>query len=367
MPFRFIRSIVGSSAVLLLSAILAKSLFAASNSDLLIILDADGTQFLAQQTLATDEELLLLELPVGRTPLQAQFSGPERQTFSTAHQQNPNTLSLWSGEVITRYQHVYSEALTTLEDQSLELNIRQAHPSVESDNPDSLTSTMTWVLPTGATLISFSPAAADNSASGIWTHTGNTVSFSQQGGSLPELFLRYALLQEEPEVVIDPCVAVLQPTDECSPDIDADEIPDYRDICLPLENASVTPSTRPGEDVLGCDAKLLFVLQNVNFQVGNSYLDAASRDVLDRVALALQRVPEQVFEVSAHTDNVGSDQVNQRLSENRATSVRHYLMLRGVGPNQLTGVGYGEQNPVASNDTNTGRRTNRRVELKRIN
>jgi len=367
MPLRFTRFLVETSGLLLLGAMLAQPLFAASSSDLLVILDADGKQFLAQQTLTTDDELLLLELPADRVSLQVQFSGPERQTFSTAHQHNPDTLSLWSGEVITRYRHAYAENITVLEDESIELNIVQAHPAVDTDNNTNLTSTLTWVLPEGATVVSLSPPAAEGPTTGKWTQIDNSVSYSQTGGSLPDLLIRYALFKEEPEIVIDPCVAVLQPTDECSPDIDADEIPDYRDVCLPVDNDSVTPSQRPGEDELGCDARLLVVLQNVNFQVGNSYLDAASRDVLDRVALALQRVPEQLFEVSAHTDNAGSDRVNQRLSENRATSVRHYLMLRGVGPNQLTGVGYGEQKPVADNGTSQGRRANRRIELKRIN
>jgi outer membrane protein OmpA-like peptidoglycan-associated protein len=351
--------------LLLLNAALSRPLLAAS-SDLLIIMDQDGKHYLAQRTLTTDSKLLLLDLPLGRRTMHQQFSGPEKLMFSTAHEQNPNILSLWSGAVMTRYRHYYNEGFEVQDDDTLKINFSQAHLQVSSDDASTLHSSVTWVLPEGATLISSTDVNEDPHVTGTWIENENTVSYTQSGGSLSSLTLHFALLEQEPIVILDPCVAVVGTSDRCSPDIDQDDIPDYRDACLRIDN-TITASNKPSEDVLGCDGQLQILLESVNFQVGRSYLDAASREALDRVAIALQRIPEQLVEVSAHTDNQGTSENNLRLSQNRAATVRHYLMLRGVGPNQISGVGYGERLPLHSNETSNGRSANRRVELKRIN
>jgi outer membrane protein OmpA-like peptidoglycan-associated protein len=66
--------------------------------------------------------------------------------------------------------------------------------------------------------------------------------------------------------------------------------------------------------------------------------------------------------VSGHTDNLGNPKKNQALSEARAKSVRDYLMARGIDGSRIEAVGYGDQQPVASNDTEEGRQQNRRIE-----
>lgn len=339
---------------------------AASSSDLLIVLDQDGRHYIAQHTLFTDEELLLLKLPESRDALSTRFIGPEQLTFSAAHAHNPHTLSLWSGSAISRYRHEYSSGLESLDDSILELSIAEAHYAVDSENEPSLHSTITWILPGDAKLISYGQTNVVEDIDGHWQHNDNVLSYSQNGGAIPNLVVQFSLVVPEPDIVIDPCAAVIGPSDECSPDIDNDEIPDYRDVCLP-DAAEPLISERPGEDVLGCDSQPLVILKDINFEVGNSYLNAASRQVLDRTAIALQKAPDQLFEIAAHTDNAGSDSNNQKLSENRAAAVRHYLMLRGVGPNQIRAVGYGERFPIASNRTRKGRGNNRRIELKRLN
>lgn len=299
--------------------------------------------------------------------MQTLFSGPERLTFATAHQNQPETVSLWSGSFVTRYRHRYKEGLEIQDDGTLKIAVSEGHFPVISEKASDLQSSLTWVLPEGATLISFSDENDDSDVTGSWISDEHTLSYTQAAGTLSALTVHFALFTEEPEVIVDPCVAIVGPTDECSPDVDADNIPDYRDACLPMEGSVVTTSSKPGSDELGCDSQTQILLNNVNFQVGNSYLDAASRETLDRVAIALQRTPRQLFEVSAHTDNEGASENNLRLSQNRAAAVRHYLMLRGVGPNQISGVGYGEKFPLQSNETPEGRRSNRRIELRRLN
>ena len=69
------------------------------------------------------------------------------------------------------------------------------------------------------------------------------------------------------------------------------------------------------------------------------------------------------LEAEGHTDSVGGDEYNQRLSESRANSVREYLIKESVNPNTITAHGFGKARPVATNDTAVGRQQNRRVEL----
>ena len=74
--------------------------------------------------------------------------------------------------------------------------------------------------------------------------------------------------------------------------------------------------------------------------------------------------PEVMVEINAHTDNIGSDHFNQELSEKRAASVVQYLIGMGLDPAHLVPQGFGETQPVATNDTEEGRALNRRVEFR---
>jgi outer membrane protein OmpA-like peptidoglycan-associated protein len=102
----------------------------------------------------------------------------------------------------------------------------------------------------------------------------------------------------------------------------------------------------------------------VLFVTGKAELLPAARDQLDQVALALKDQGElKPMVVEGYTDSVGSDATNQKLSKDRAESVRAYLVSKGVPSDKITSVGKGEANPVASNDTPEGRANNRRVEI----
>jgi outer membrane protein OmpA-like peptidoglycan-associated protein len=85
--------------------------------------------------------------------------------------------------------------------------------------------------------------------------------------------------------------------------------------------------------------------------------------VLDNVARTLNVYNQTVIEVAGHTDSVGSDAYNQKLSVDRANSVAAYLSGRGVGMQRMIVTGAGETRPIASNDTEAGRAQNRRVEI----
>ncbi|OYU95656.1 MAG: hypothetical protein CFE21_10985 [Bacteroidetes bacterium B1(2017)] len=106
---------------------------------------------------------------------------------------------------------------------------------------------------------------------------------------------------------------------------------------------------------------LVFKLSAINFETGLDKLTNSSFDILDKMAEILKENPKMIVEVGGHTDDVGDDQKNLVLSQNRANSVMNYLVSKGVNPNQLKANGYGETQPISGNDTEEGRKKNRRV------
>ena len=108
---------------------------------------------------------------------------------------------------------------------------------------------------------------------------------------------------------------------------------------------------------------LIVSMSDVLFDTGKYTLLPGAREKLSKVAGILISYPGLNIAVGGYTDNVGTDQLNQGLSEQRAASVRDYLVQQGVAMNSITAIGYGNTMPVASNDSSAGRQENRRVEL----
>lgn len=102
---------------------------------------------------------------------------------------------------------------------------------------------------------------------------------------------------------------------------------------------------------------------NVTFQTNSADLNPQFFSVLDSVALVLQEFNKTLVDIAGHTDSTGSDQYNQLLSQQRASTVAQYLVTRGVTATRLQAVGFGETRPIAGNDTDAGRAANRRVEI----
>jgi outer membrane protein OmpA-like peptidoglycan-associated protein len=105
------------------------------------------------------------------------------------------------------------------------------------------------------------------------------------------------------------------------------------------------------------------VLNNIFFETGKAALTPESRLELEKAIELMRTNPTMVVEIGGHTDNVGDDSFNMKLSHDRARSVRDYLVKGGIASERLQAKGYGELNPVAPNDTEDGRKTNRRTEF----
>jgi len=105
-------------------------------------------------------------------------------------------------------------------------------------------------------------------------------------------------------------------------------------------------------------------LRNVFFPTGSAELQPTSMAELDQLLQLLQQNADLRLEVSGHTDNAGTPEVNQRLSEARANSVRDHLVGKGIDASRLTAIGYGDARPVVPNDSDADRARNRRTEIK---
>jgi outer membrane protein OmpA-like peptidoglycan-associated protein len=108
---------------------------------------------------------------------------------------------------------------------------------------------------------------------------------------------------------------------------------------------------------------LVLTLGDVLFESGQATLQPGAESTLSRLAQFMRDYPERSVRIEGHTDSVGSDALNQALSERRAGAVRDALLARGVDGNRIETIGLGESRPVASNDTPSGRLQNRRIEI----
>ncbi|MEW6132696.1 MAG: OmpA family protein [Pseudomonadota bacterium] len=145
--------------------------------------------------------------------------------------------------------------------------------------------------------------------------------------------------------------------DGCEIDTDGDGLVDGVDKC-----PAVYAKTADGCP-LAAAAPSKLILEDVNFDYDKATLRADAVARLDQAAEALRQWGNTKVEVAGHTDSMGSDEYNMRLSEQRANAVRDYLVGKGIEADRLTAKGYGESQPLADNGTEEGRARNRRVEL----
>ena len=143
-------------------------------------------------------------------------------------------------------------------------------------------------------------------------------------------------------------------TKGCPLDSDGDGVPDYLDQC---------PRTPAGATVneVGC-----WVCKGLEFDFDKWNIKPRYYPILDEAADCMNQHPYLKVEIQGHTDNIGTQEYNQKLSEKRAGEVMNYFLKKGISQERLSTMGYGFSKPIASNDTPEGRAMNRRVQLKPI-
>jgi outer membrane protein OmpA-like peptidoglycan-associated protein/Tol biopolymer transport system component len=135
------------------------------------------------------------------------------------------------------------------------------------------------------------------------------------------------------------------------------------------DNVDLT-QTKGFQEIKGKELRLVPIekgntirINNIFFDTGKSELRPESSPELDRLVTTLNETPKMVIEVRGHTDNTGSNEINTKLSQDRADAVREYFISKGIEPDRVASKGFGESKPVAPNDTDAGRQQNRRVEF----
>jgi OOP family OmpA-OmpF porin len=138
-------------------------------------------------------------------------------------------------------------------------------------------------------------------------------------------------------------------------DSDGDGVIDPNDMC-----PDTPRGTRVGPQGCPCDLTL-----KLNFAFDSSALTDSDKAQLDAAVAELKRLNWTSGVIEGHTDSIGSDAYNQKLSERRAATVREYLIAQGISESRMAPTGFGESQPVADNKTAEGRAENRRVVLRR--
>ncbi len=115
------------------------------------------------------------------------------------------------------------------------------------------------------------------------------------------------------------------------------------------------------------EAAKLYTLDNVHFDFGKATLRPDSFTELNELVDYLKNKPQIKIEIAGHTDNIGKDADNLKLSTDRANAIRKYLLSKGIEPVRVTAKGYGASEPVADNETDEGRQLNRRTEVRVLN
>lgn len=144
-------------------------------------------------------------------------------------------------------------------------------------------------------------------------------------------------------------------------DTDGDGVPDDVDKC---------PTTKGPASSSGCPEirketkdRLAFAMQAVQFESGVDRLKGQSYSILDEIVEIMRQYPDYKLAIGGHTDNVGDEDTNFRLSTARAKACYDYFVFRGISANRLRYAGFGDLRPLADNETASGREINRRVEF----
>ena len=147
-------------------------------------------------------------------------------------------------------------------------------------------------------------------------------------------------------------------TDPLNKDTDGGSVDDFTEV------QRGTNPLDPEDDVIKINVPV--VLEGITFETGKADITPESEVVLQGALKTLKTYPDIVVEISGHTDDVGSSTSNKKLSQKRADAVRFWLINKGIEPERIVAIGYGEDYPVVPNNSDENRRKNRRIEFKRI-
>jgi outer membrane protein OmpA-like peptidoglycan-associated protein len=169
----------------------------------------------------------------------------------------------------------------------------------------------------------------------------------------------------------------------CPVDSDEDGVPDFLDQCpgtfagmkvdkSGCEVPQITPDVEAEpesekEFIEPAPLDEIILSSESSFEFNSAELKPASLKVLDNLITVMKKYPMSRWKIEGHTDNVGSEEANMKISKSRADAVVEYFITKGIPNGRFTAEGFGSSKPVAGNDTENGRTTNRRVVIIRLN
>ncbi len=159
-------------------------------------------------------------------------------------------------------------------------------------------------------------------------------------------------------------------TDPNNPDTDGDGLTDGEEIHSyktdPLVKDAPIKKETTNNISLPIKTDKPIILEGISFETDKAEIKTQSEEILNKTLLALKKDPTLKIEIRGYTDNVGNSSYNKKLSQQRADAVRIYLVKKGIDALRIKATGYGEKNPIASNNTIDGRNKNRRIEIIKI-
>lgn len=148
-------------------------------------------------------------------------------------------------------------------------------------------------------------------------------------------------------------------TDPLDPDTDKGGVKDGAEV------VNGADPLNPEDDIFGVQVGEKIILKNIEFVTGKSEITPRSEKILQIVLSAMNKIPTMEFEIVGHTDKVGNADRNKTLSQQRAESVKAWLVARGINANRLIPIGMGQDEPLVPNTSDENKQKNRRVEFRR--
>jgi OOP family OmpA-OmpF porin len=144
----------------------------------------------------------------------------------------------------------------------------------------------------------------------------------------------------------------------------------YKNFTEEKEYKALDIPSQPGlidfEFTIHVNRPKVYTLDKVFFDSGKSTLRTESNKALDDLSEFMKNKKTMKIEIAGHTDNVGDKAVNEKLSQERASAVRNYLLKKGIAADRVVAKGYGDTQPIESNETAEGKQKNRRTEVRTI-
>ncbi|MCB1754590.1 MAG: OmpA family protein [Gammaproteobacteria bacterium] len=333
-------------------------------TDITVIVTEDARSHVFKESFVSDLEDYRYQLPQDLDAGQVLFIDSQDRNWKRLPD---NTLTFPQGTFSLMYRHRFDPLIRQITDDSYEYNNTSGESMGFSTIGGFDFFSFTWILPDSMQVESFS----SNIKSAEWQQSHNILRFKTEKKNdirLQIRFRRQAADQPAPiagpeETRSDPAQTGLKLTKtETETTIQSDETvqPATGNPDPAAENCQSEQADYPLRAVF-CGEKDSLTLTELNFERNSANLSPAARQLLDTLIEPIRRHAPRRLEIAAYTDSKGPQAWNRRLSAERAQTVRLYLIFKGVRPEQLVANGYGEQDPVASNDTAQGRLQNRRL------